>query len=63
MPVALILACGFPCRELSRTNQDRQGLHAGETARFHEAKIIFQALVNERDDSDPPLRVLFENVQ
>ena len=51
-PAALVLACGFPCRELSRVNQNRQGLHAGETARFHEARIIFQALVNERDNQD-----------
>ena len=62
-PAALILACGFPCRELSGVNQNRQGLHAGETARFHEALVIFQALVNERDDNDPPLRVVFENAQ
>ena len=63
MPVALVFACGFPCRELFRVNPDKGGLHQGETARFHEAKTLFQALVDERRDTDPPLRVLFENVQ
>ena len=51
-PAALVLGCGFPCRELSRVNQDRQGLDAGETARFHDANAVFQALVNERDNQD-----------
>ena len=56
-PAALVLACGFPCRELSAVNPDRKGLHQGETARFHEAKALYQALISEREDGDPPLRV------
>ena len=62
-PIALVLGCGFPCRELSGVNQNRQGLHHGQTALFYDAKKLFQSLVNSRNDSDPPLRVIFENVQ
>ena len=46
-PAALVLACGFPCRELSGVNPDRRGLHHGETARFQEAKALFQSFVSE----------------
>ena len=40
-PVALVLGCGFPCRELLGVNRNRRGLHHGQTALFHDAKEIF----------------------
>ena len=60
---SVVWSAGFPCRELSRVNQARRGLRAGETARFEEAKILYQAVYKEQKSDDAQLVAIWECVQ
>ena len=41
---AIVWAAGFPCREVSSVNFNKRGLRVEDTARFEEARQIYDAL-------------------
>ena len=59
----MIFSAGFPRKELSRVNQGRRGLRAGETARFEEAKILYKSLLENQTTTDSELMAVWECMQ